>query len=92
VAVAYVTGDDEHRAVRHAATKHALSNESVLILYVADAASMWSEPMPNQWGSEGEGDRSGPRLGPDDLERLGRSDVAAPHSVRSNLIAIQVMA
>ena len=77
VAVAYVTGDDEHRAVRQAATKHALSNESVLILYVADAASMWSEPMPNQWGSEGEGDRFGSRLGPDDLERLGRSDVAA---------------
>lgn len=32
---------------------------------------------PNRWGSEGEGDRFGSRLGPDDLERLGRSDVAA---------------
>jgi len=38
---------------------------------------MWSEPMPNQWGSDGEGDRFGSRLGPDDLEALGRSDVRA---------------
>jgi len=59
VAVAYVTGDDEQRDVRHAAT-------------------MWSEPMSNQWGSEGEGDRFGSRLGPADLGRRGvHSDVAA---------------
>ena len=38
---------------------------------------MWSEPMPNQWSSDGEGDRFGSRLGPDDLDRLGRSDVAS---------------
>jgi hypothetical protein len=33
--------------------------------------------MPNQWGSEGEGDRFGSRLSPADLEALGRSDVRA---------------
>lgn len=75
--VAYVTGDDAHGHVRRAAEGHAHAHGCGLILYVADAASMWSEPMPNQWGSDGEGDRFGSRLGPDDLEALGRSDVRA---------------
>jgi hypothetical protein len=77
VVVAYVTGDDAHVEVRRAAQEHALTHRCALILYVADAASWWSEPMPNQWGSEGEGDRFGSRLGPEDLEALGRSDVQA---------------
>jgi hypothetical protein len=77
VVVAYTTGDDRHRDVRRAAANHALARESALILFVADAASMWSEPMPNQWASDRESDQFSSRLGPDDLERLGRSDVAA---------------
>lgn len=77
VVVAYVTGDDAHVDVRRAAQEHALAHGCALILYVADAASWWSEPRPNQWGSEGEGDRFGSRLGPEDLEALGRSDVRA---------------
>jgi hypothetical protein len=77
VVVAYVTGDDAHVEVRRAAQEHALAHGCAIILYVADAASWWSEPMPNQWGSEGEGDRFGSRLGPEDLEALGRSDVRA---------------
>ncbi len=77
VVVAYVTGDDAHADVRRAAEEHARAHGCSLILFVADAASVWSEPMPNQWGSQGEGDRFGSRLGPDDLEALGRSDVQA---------------
>ena len=77
VVVAYVTGDDAYADVRQAAAEHAREHGCSLILFVADAASLWSEPMPNQWGSEGEGDRFGSRLGPDDLEALGRSDVRA---------------
>jgi len=77
VVVAYVTGDDAHADVRRAAEEHARAHGCSLILFVADAASMWSEPMPNQWGSQGEGDRFGSRLGPKDLEALGRSDVEA---------------
>lgn len=49
----------------------------MLILFAADVASSWSEPMPNQWASEGEGDRFGDRLNPEDLEFLGRSAIAA---------------
>ena len=77
VVVAYVTGDDAHAGVRRAAQEHAREHGCSLILFVADAASLWSEPMPNQWASEGEGDRFGSRLGPDDLEILGRSDIRA---------------
>lgn len=77
VVIAYVTGDDAHADVRRVAAEHARQHGCSLILFVADAASLWSEPMPNQWGSEGEGDRFGSRLGPDDLEALGRSDVRA---------------
>lgn len=73
--VAYVTQDDRHADVRRQAEAHARAHGCAVILFVADAASMWSEPLPNQWGSEGEGDRFGSRLGPDDLEFLGRSDV-----------------
>jgi hypothetical protein len=75
VIVAYVTGDDRHADVRRTAEEHARTRGCTLILFVADAASVWSEPMPNQWASEGEADRFGSRLGPDDLELLGRSDV-----------------
>jgi hypothetical protein len=73
--VAYVTTDDRHAVVRRAAEEHARAHGCVLILFVSDAASIFSEPMPNQWGSEGETDRFGSRLGPEDLEFLGRSDV-----------------
>jgi hypothetical protein len=75
--VAHTTEDDQHAEVRHAAEVHAKEHGCVLILYAADVASWWSEPMPNQWASEGEGDRFGDRLSPKDLEALGRSTLAA---------------
>ena len=53
--VALVTEDDQHPEVRHAAEVHAQAHGCMLILFAADAASWWSEPMPNQWASEGEG-------------------------------------
>lgn len=74
--IAYTTGDDAHRDVRRATAEHAKGHGCPIILFVADAASIFEEPMPNQWASEGESDRFGSRLGPDDLEVLGRSDVA----------------
>ena len=71
--VAYTTEDDQHAEVRRAAEAHALEHGCVLILYAADVASAFSDPMPNQWASEGEGDRFGDRLSPEDLEMLGRA-------------------
>jgi hypothetical protein len=74
--VAYTTGDDGHLAVRLAAIRHARDHGCAVILYAADAASVWSEPMPNQWASEGEDKRFGDRLSADDLDFLGRSSMA----------------
>ena len=77
VVVAYTTGDDKHPAVRLGAVEHARDHGCTLILYDADAASTIAEPMPNQWGSEGEGRELGDRLDPDDLEFLGREPLAS---------------
>lgn len=74
--VAYTTEDDQHPEVRLAAETHAREHGCVVILYAADAASAFSEPMPNQWASEGEGDQFSDRLSPDDLEVLGRAAIA----------------
>src|SRR5438034_6910738 len=74
--VAYATEDDAHANVRQAAAAHAREHGDVLILYDADAASAISEPLPNEWASEGEGDRFGDRLNADDLELLGRPALA----------------
>jgi hypothetical protein len=61
-----------------------------VILYDADAAATLSEPLPNQWGSEGEGDRFGDRLSADDLEFLGRAGLA--RQVRQATAGIDVAA
>jgi hypothetical protein len=73
--VAYVKTDDLDADVRQAAFEHATGHGCPVILFVADAASIWSEPLPNQWASEGEKDQFGSRLGLEDLEMLGRSDI-----------------
>jgi hypothetical protein len=75
-AIAYSTEDDEHAEVRHAAEVHAKAHGCTLILFAADVASLWSEPMPNQWASEGEAERFGDRLSSNDLESVGRSAIA----------------
>lgn len=74
--VAYTTEDDQYAEVRHAAEVHAKAHGCTLILYAADVASLWSEPMPNQWDSEGEAEQFGDRLSPEDLDFLGRSAIA----------------
>src|SRR5665811_1683724 len=74
--VTLITGDDQYPEVRRAAEAHAHEHGCMLILFATDVASWWSEPMPNQWASEGEGDRFGDRLGPEDLEILGQSAIA----------------
>jgi hypothetical protein len=74
--VAHITEDDQHAEVRHAAEVHAKAHGCVLILYAADAASLWADPMPNEWDSDGELERFGDRLSPEDLDFLGRSAIA----------------
>ncbi len=74
--LAYTTEDDQHAAVRLAAVTHAREHGCAVILYAADAASAFEEPMPNQWASEGEDKRFGDRLTTADLEFLGRQPIA----------------
>jgi hypothetical protein len=74
--IAYTTEDDDHAEVRQAAASHAREHGCAVILYDAEAPGVLSEPMPNQWGSEGEGDRFGDRLSADDLEFLGHAGLA----------------
>jgi hypothetical protein len=74
--IAYSTEDDLHAEVRHAAEVHARTHRCMLILFAADVASLWSEPMPNQWASEGEAEQFGDRLSSNDLELVGRSAIA----------------
>jgi hypothetical protein len=81
--VAFTTQDDEHRDVRRTAGAHAKKHGCMVILYAADAASLWADPMPNEWDSDGEVERFGDRLTPEDLEFLGRSTIA--RQVRESL-------
>jgi hypothetical protein len=74
--VAYTTEDDQQPEVRHAAEVHVKAHWCMLILHAADVPSLWSEPMPIEWASEGEAERFGDRLSPQDLEFLGRSAIA----------------
>lgn len=74
--IAYTTEDDQYAAVRLAAVQHAREHGCTVILYAADAASAFEEPMPNQWASEGEDKRFGDRLTTADLEFLGRQPIA----------------
>jgi hypothetical protein len=74
--IAHTSEDDQHAEVRHAAEVHAKAHGCELILFAADVASVWSEPMPNQWASEGEAERFGDRLSSNDLESVGRSAIA----------------
>ena len=74
--IAHTTEDDRNPEVRRAALEHASSHGCLLILFAADVASTFSDPMPNQWGSEGEADRFGDHLSAKDLEFLGRHAIA----------------
>jgi hypothetical protein len=74
--LAYTTRNDEHAPVRLAAIDHGRHHGCTVILYAADAASTLAEPMPNEWGSEGEGRDLGDRLTPGDLEFLGQAEIA----------------
>jgi hypothetical protein len=86
--IAYTTEDDAHAEVRQAAAAHAREHGCAVILYDAEAPGVLSEPLPNQWGSEGEGDRFGDRLSADDLEFLGHAGLAG--QVRQTEAGIRV--
>jgi hypothetical protein len=74
--VAYVSEDDELDHVRDAAVELAGKGGARVILYDRDAASAFSDPMPNQWGSQAEGAQFGDPLSDQELVKLGREPFA----------------
>jgi hypothetical protein len=74
--VAFVSEDDELDHVGDAAVQVARRNHARVILYDRDAASVFNDPMPNQWASQAEGDQFGDPLSDTELVRLGRGPIA----------------
>jgi hypothetical protein len=81
VIIAYTIEDGRYDAVVEAAEEAASAAKARLILFDADAASRFSEPLPSNWS--GEDSRSlfdQDALSPDELEMAGRHAIA--HQVR----------
>jgi nucleotide-binding universal stress UspA family protein len=74
--VAYVSEDDELDHVRDAALEVGRRAGAKVVLYDRDSASAFSDPMPNQWGSQAEGAQFGDPLSDQDLVKLGREPFA----------------
>jgi nucleotide-binding universal stress UspA family protein len=74
--VAYVSEDDELDHVRDAAVEIGGKRGAKVILYDRDSASAFSDPMPNQWGSQAEGAQFGDPLSDQELVKLGREPFA----------------
>ena len=75
VLVAYVGEEDGSDPVTRAAVDAARGGAR-LILYDRDAASFLSDPLPNQWASQGEGELYGDPLSDAELVKLGREELA----------------
>jgi hypothetical protein len=76
-AIVVVTAeDDRFKGALRRATELAAGRREPLILYDWDAPSLFSDPLPTWWSSEG-WDRQVPdRLGPEQLDAAGRGAIA----------------
>lgn len=77
VIIAYTSEDGRYDAVVRAAEEAASAAEARLILFDADAASRFSEPLPSNWSGEDARALFGQdALTPDELELAGRHAIA----------------
>jgi hypothetical protein len=77
VIIAYTSEDGRYTSVVRAAEEAAASAHARLILFDADAASRFSEPLPSNWSGEDARalfDRD--KLTPEELEMAGRHTIA----------------
>jgi nucleotide-binding universal stress UspA family protein len=75
--IAVTTEDDRHVMVVDRAAGLAIETNATVILYDLDADSHALEsPSPTAWPGEGDEDRFGARLDPNDLEAAGRRALA----------------
>jgi nucleotide-binding universal stress UspA family protein len=58
------------------AVELAKTRGAALIVYDADAASAFSNPLPTWWSAEGEKEQFGDRLGPTELEKAGCEELS----------------
>jgi nucleotide-binding universal stress UspA family protein len=76
VIVAWVSEDDELDHVLRAALELGRNNGARVILYNRDSASAVSDPMPNEWASQGEERLFGDPLSEEELVKLGQEPFA----------------
>jgi hypothetical protein len=83
--VAAVRDGQAGETIRRAAVERARHEGAGLVLYDLDAQpSPLESPLPTNWSADGAEDQIGERLEPDDLEAVGRADLArAVRSVRA---------
>ena len=74
--VAYTGEGDDLAHVTRTALRLAAEYGARVVLYDRDAASAFADPLPNQWGSQGEGDKFGDPLSDEELVKLGREPLA----------------
>jgi hypothetical protein len=75
--VAVVSEDGRYDGVRRRAIERATETGATLLLFDIDAGtSLLESPRPTNWSAQGEEEQFGDRLGPDDLEALGRMPMA----------------
>jgi nucleotide-binding universal stress UspA family protein len=74
--VAYTGEGDDLDHVGRAAVRLAGTHGAQVILYDRDAASAFSDPLPNQWASKGEGAQFSDPLSDEELVKLGREPLA----------------
>jgi hypothetical protein len=75
--VSWTHDEDTHREVRELAQQIAHDRGVPLTLYALDAYTPLADPVPNEtWSAEGAQSEFGDPLSVDDLERLGREQLA----------------
>ncbi len=74
--VAFVGEDEELDHGAGAGVELARRNHAKLVFYDRDAASAFSDPLPNQWASHREREQYGDPFSADELVRLGREPLA----------------
>ena len=74
--IAITAEDDRFKDARRRAIELARHGTRTLVLYDWDAPSLFGEPLPTWWSSDGWDSRFPDRLDPEELDGVGRSEIA----------------
>jgi hypothetical protein len=73
--IAVTAEDDRFRSTRMRGEQAAADSGAPLLLYDWDAPTLFGDPLPTWWSSEGSQDRFGDRLDADQLDEVGRATI-----------------